>query len=192
MKLEKPSFVELIPLKVNNISENSAIWLQDPVVNRYLEVRHDPPQAKADVIEFIKKCDLERRYHWGIFFKNRHIGNVSCSACNRTYGWIDVSILIGEKIFWGEKISKKALAGAIDYLYMIAGFHRIQAGAYATNIQSLKLFHSLGFKIEGVLREAALSEGDYVDVIKMGLLKKEWEEIRNSYPKAKVTRPDWE
>jgi RimJ/RimL family protein N-acetyltransferase len=52
--------------------------------------------------------------------------------------------------------------------------NRVQAGCVVENIGSMKAFEKAGFRKEGLLREAYFCDGEYRDVLIMGILKKEW------------------
>ena len=53
-------------------------------------------------------------------------------------------------------------------------FHRIEAEVVEYNLAGKHLFEKLGFKQEGVLREAKYFEGKYYNIFSYGLLAKEW------------------
>jgi ribosomal protein S18 acetylase RimI-like enzyme len=50
-----------------------------------------------------------------------------------------------------------------------AGVRRLTLRVLATNVPARALYEHLGFEVEGVLREAFLLEGDYVDDLLLGL-----------------------
>jgi len=183
--------IYLRPLKNNDVSEKYVSWLNDPDVNRYLDVRHSTPESMNDVARFVKNCQANKRPHWGIFLKEQHIGNISCSLYNLLYRWIDISFLIGEKSLWGNGICTNAVASVIDYLFKDQVFHRIQGGACSLNKVSIHMFNKLGFRQEACFRDAALLEGKYVDDLKYGILADEWLHYNFNYIRYKVCNLDW-
>lgn len=187
-----PDEVKLKPLFGEDIAENYIKWLNDPKINQFLEVRHSLPVNRKDILDFIKKCEKIKRHHWGIFAKEEHVGNVSCSVYNHAYSWVDISILIGEEKCRGTGLGKLSVAGAVEHLFSVSGFHRVQAGAYANNIPSIRLFTGLGFNQECVLRESVIFEQQYIDSIKFGILDHEWRQITDNFPKANVCKMPWE
>ncbi len=187
-----PGKIELRQLVPEDVSDKYVGWLNDPDVNKFLEIRHSLPVTKEDVIKFVRDCRENCRYHWGIFIDGGHIGNISCSRYNRVYRWVDVSNLIGEERFRGTNAAKYALAGAIEYLFTIGNFHRIQAGTYSVHLSGIALLTNLGFKKEAVLREAAVIDNDYIDVLQFALLKNEWLDRVHKLPAVKVIRVPWE
>jgi hypothetical protein len=56
--------------------------------------------------------------------------------------------------------------------------HRIELDVYEYNPRAIKVYKRLGFKQEGIKREHNLYKGNYYDTLHMGLLKKEWKQIK--------------
>ena len=187
-----PNRILLKQLNPEDVSDRYVRWLNDSEVNKFLEIRHSTPLTKQDAIKFVIDCEKHHRHHWGIFFNNEHVGNISCNAYNHIYRWVDISSLIGEKKYRASNLAKFALAGAIEYLFTVSNFHRIQAGTYSVHFSGITLLTNLGFKKEAVLREAAIVDNKYVDVLKFGLLKHEWLSKSRKLPKVRVQRMPWE
>jgi len=76
-----------------------------------------------------------------------------------------------KKDFRGKGIGKKALLLMIDYAFNTLNFHRLEAEVVAYNKGSQKLFEKLGFRQEGLLREAKYYQGRYHDILRYGMLK---------------------
>jgi len=184
--------VILRPLSIEDVSDRYVGWLNDPEINQFFEIRHGLPICKEEVIEFVANCEQIHRHHWGVFVNEEHVGNISCSAYNHHYNWVDISILIGESKYRGVGLGRIALAGAVDYLFSVSQFHRIQAGVNSNNIASANLFASTGFRKEAIFKESVLFNGTYLDGMKFGLLRSEWDQIKKSIPKANVLSVSWE
>ena len=167
-------------------------WLNDPEVNKFLEIRHKIPLLEDDVIEFVEMCNKIKRYNWGIMYNKKHVGNISCSIVDRINNYVNISNLIGVKKYWNSDICKLSLNAAIHYLFFNAMFNRIEAGTYAIHLSGIALLTNLGFKKEGVLKEKVLVNGKYVDSVLFRITKKEWELQDNFLPLVKVIKPFWE
>jgi RimJ/RimL family protein N-acetyltransferase len=89
-------------------------------------------------------------------------------------GSCKLSIVIGEKNEWGQGYGKEALQCVIHFCFETLNMNRIGADIYGFNKRSIRLFKSLGFKREGVIREAVKKDSKYKDEFIFGLLKKEW------------------
>lgn len=83
-------------------------------------------------------------------------------------------IAIGEKEFWSSGYGTEATILLIIYAFEQLNLHRISSSVYDFNERSCKMQEKVGFKIEGVRREAIYKNGRYAGEIVLGLLKKEW------------------
>ena len=186
------SKIVLRQLEVQDVSEAYVKWLNDPEVNKFLEIRHNVPFDKKDVIKFVENCNDQQRYHWGIFYENRHIGNISCSLIDRLNRYVNISNLIGEKLYWNSEICKLSLNAAMNYLFCNSHFNRIEAGTYSVHLSGITLLTNLGFKKEGVQKERVIVNGKYIGNVLFGITKKEWDICDHSLPLVKVDKPFWE
>ena len=76
--------------------------------------------------------------------------------------------------FRGKGLAKTALEGIIKLAFEQLNLHRLEAEVYEFNKQAINLFTNARFVVEGTLREAKYKDGRYYDIIRFGLLKKEW------------------
>jgi len=191
IKIEAESLL-LRQLFPDDVTLEYASWLNDIETNKFLEARHQAPFAVDDVKKFVSDCLERKRHHWGIFVDGRHVGNVSCSLYSHMYRWADISNLIGDKKLQHSNVAKLALAGALEYLFNVRGYHRISAGTYNDHFSGIALLTNLGFKKEALLRDAAMFEGRFQDIAKFSILEDEWRQISKRFPSIKVEPPPWE
>lgn len=167
------------PISRNEINEKYLSWLSDSEVNQYLDVRYES-HTFNDIIDHINElrsksgCEL-----FAVFSKdnNVHVGNIAINAHNPNgQGYADYGIMIGD-----EKARKMGLGGEanvllIEYIFRNPQIRRIRVGMYSDNDQSWKIFETLGFIREAVMRQhAVLESGKICDAYIYGLLRKEWE-----------------
>lgn len=84
--------------------------------------------------------------------------------------------------FWGFYLGECAAKGAgafveyvaIDYAFNVLGLHKLNCEVLAFNAPVLKMHAKFGFETEGVFREQHLYNENYVDIYRLGILKKEW------------------
>ncbi|MGG1574759.1 GNAT family N-acetyltransferase [Fictibacillus sp. NRS-1165] len=87
----------------------------------------------------------------------------------RQYGWLRFGL--GAES--GKGYMQEALSGILDHLFDRETY-RIDAEVYEYNKKSLKLLTALGFKKEGVRRQAYFDEDEYYDIYVLGLLRSDW------------------
>ncbi|PBC63685.1 GNAT family N-acetyltransferase [Streptomyces sp. Tue6028] len=66
------------------------------------------------------------------------------------------------------------------------GLHRISLGVYGNNHRARRVYEKVGFVVEGVLREAALRDGEWVDEVLMAILDHEWA-AHGGHPEGRVS-----
>jgi len=165
-------------LEADDLNEDYLGWLRDPEVNRFLEVRYNPP-TKETAIEHLNTYDQKMRFFWGIYAieDDRFIGTITLSKNpyedSATYGY-----LIGNRKYWGTSAASEAIALSREYAFEELGLRRVGGGANEKNIGSLFNFKKLGFVHEGTQRQIEVIEGVITDSYTFGILKHEWEERR--------------
>ena len=83
---------------------------------------------------------------------------------------------------WGFYKAPDALRGtgfqlgqvALAHAFTVLQFHKLCAQVIASNLNSLRFHHRLGFELEGVLRQQHFDGTDYVDQHCFGLLQSQW------------------
>lgn len=68
---------------------------------------------------------------------------------------------------------------ALDYVFLFLELNKVFCEVFDFNTSVIKLHRKFGFKIEGVYREQHFVRGKFSDVVRLGLLRKEWCDNRN-------------
>ncbi len=105
---------------------------------------------------------------------DRHIGNVQLLQIHPVHRSAEFSILIGEAGCRGKGLGTMATERCLQHAFEDLHLHRIWLQVRADNQPALKLYHRVGFVEEGRLRQAAFKQGQYVDLLSMGLLAAEF------------------
>lgn len=107
---------------------------------------------------------------------DQHVGNIALQNIHPIYRSAEFSIMIGEKLYWGQGVGKEAGKLICDHGFKALNLHRIACGTFENNLAMKKLALYLGMVKEGVRRQAAFKDGKFVDVIEYGVLRQEYEE----------------
>jgi RimJ/RimL family protein N-acetyltransferase len=84
-------------------------------------------------------------------------------SCNFRIG------LTGPDVY-GRGYGTEATALVLDYAFETVGLHRVELSVYSFNPRAQRSYEKAGFVTEGVRREALRWEGEWHDVIVMGVL----------------------
>lgn len=86
----------------------------------------------------------------------------------------EFSIWIGDKQVQGKGIGEEATRLAIHHAFADLNINRIYLSVVTDNIRALNLYKKVGFKEEGVARDAIYKNGQYKDLVLMGMLSREY------------------
>jgi RimJ/RimL family protein N-acetyltransferase len=101
-------------------------------------------------------------------------GTIGLHQIDQLNGNADISILVGNRDFWGKRLGKEAVSLIVGHAFRKLNLRKVTAGMVEDNVASLRLFEQLDFKREALLREHTFFEGRYRDQIRLGLLRTEW------------------
>lgn len=123
---------------------------------------------------------LQRNQHKAFFIvceikSDRPIGTICLDEINFIDGNAEYgSIVIGDSQDKGKGFAKDASIVILDYGFKELNLHRIFLRVFASNDTALGLYRSLGFKDEGIMRDAVYRSGKHQDIRLMSILRHEW------------------
>ena len=161
-------------LKISDVNQNYCNWMRDPEVTQYLESRFENWTIKK-LKDYVRKIRDDPNFVFLAIVlkdKNRHIGNIKIGPINRIHNFSDVGIIIGERSYWGKGFATEAIKLAVDYSFNKLNLRKLTAGAYGSNIGSIKAFKKAGFSVEASRKRHYSSGGKYVDSILLGIIRK--------------------
>ncbi len=149
-------------------------------IARYtLRIPH--PYPRESCLPFIKRKIAEfkegKAYSFAVELEGKLIGIVGLHDFSAT----DKSAKIGywlNKDYWGKGYATEATRLALEFAFEDLGLHRVEGGAFAENKASQRVQEKLGFKREGVRREAIYRNDSWHDRVVMGILASEFKRGR--------------
>ncbi len=102
------------------------------------------------------------------------VGLLNLSNIDLRGGCAEVGLMVDSE-FWGRGYGHDALVAGILHAFEDKRLHRLQADILSINTPSKNLFERLGFRREGVRREAVFLAGRYLDIEMYGLLAQEFQ-----------------
>ncbi|MFG3657404.1 GNAT family N-acetyltransferase [Streptomyces sp. NPDC047706] len=74
----------------------------------------------------------------------------------------------------GRGLGTEAVRLIVGHGFEQLGLHRVHLEAYGDNHRALRVYRKVGFVVEGVRRESARRDGQWVDEVLMAVLDREW------------------
>lgn len=174
-------FIEGEKIYLRNLREEDAegnykYWFDDEEVCKG-NSHHRFPEAEQSLKKYINEVNstISKLVLAIIDKKNsNYIGNVSLQNINYFNRSAEFAIIIGEKEYWGRGIGKEVANLIINHGFNSLNLNRIYLGTYVDNVGMRGIAKTLGFKEEGLRRQADYKDGNYVDIVEFGILKNEF------------------
>jgi RimJ/RimL family protein N-acetyltransferase len=90
-------------------------------------------------------------------------------------------VFLGNKTFWNRGIGTESTKLMVVYGFEKMNLNRIWLGVNTENIGGVHAYEKAGFAKEGILRQEQYRNFRYYDVIRMSILRCEYEKIREGY-----------
>jgi ribosomal-protein-alanine N-acetyltransferase len=147
----------------------------DEEVTRYYDLYayRSVEEARELIDFFAESFELERAIRWGIARKR---DNVIIGTCG--YVWLrrfrgEIGYELG-RAHWRQGIMSEALGAILDFGFRELDLNRIEALVMVENEASAALLRSLGFQVEGILREHDFFKGRFHDMRCCSLLRRDF------------------
>lgn len=143
-------------LMPDDASDRYLQWLNDPEVNKYLEIKN----ASIDELKryISEKLASYECIFFGIFLKegDQHIGNVKLEPVDFSKNEATIGILIGDYMWWGKGICTEVINAVVDYAFSEMKLNSLTLGVISENTPAIKCYKTVGFitekteKLDGV------------------------------------------
>ena len=127
-------------------------------------------ETKSFFEELGKKDDLMR---FAIEAEGELVGDCSLHDVDRHNRTTEVGIALG-KPHWAKGYGQEALRLLVDYAFKHHNMHRVGLEVLADDERAVSCYRKVGFVEEGRLRQRDWTNGEYHDVLVMGILVEEW------------------
>jgi UDP-4-amino-4,6-dideoxy-N-acetyl-beta-L-altrosamine N-acetyltransferase len=121
--------------------------------------------------------------YWIIEYNGIKIGLVSISNINKVLQSCYWAFYIGEETMRNSGLGAKIEFEIIEYAFTVLQLNKIRCETFAFNTKVIKLHEKFGFKKEAYYREHCIKGDEKLDVVGLGLLKSDWELVKESLRK---------
>lgn len=157
---------EMIQL-VNENREYLRQWL--PWVDSMLTIN----DAKMNIEDCAFKVAAKTDFAFAIIFNQKMVGRIGIHRINLTNKIGEIGYWLADG-FQGNGIISKSCKTLITFGFSNLGLNRIEIKCATGNLKSKSVIEKLNCKLEGILHEAELLNGKFVDLYLFAILKKDW------------------
>jgi RimJ/RimL family protein N-acetyltransferase len=154
-------------------------WFNDPEVRRGLNVFQPMSLVEEErwYEDMLEKDPLERQLAIDVQEGDDwiHIGSCGVAELDMRNRRCQIGISIGARSYWNQGLGTDALGVLLRHAFQTLNLNRVALYVFANNRRAIRMYERLGFQEEGRLRQAHYDQGEYEDVIVMGLLRDEWQ-----------------
>lgn len=172
----KTKNIFLGPLSNDDELQDYASWLNDQEITLYMGSGRFPLHSDG-LKDYINGFNNRKDgMLLGIFLKtnSKHIGNITLQQIDWLNRFAEIGIIIGDKKSHGKGYAKEAIKLIVEHAFNKMNLRKVCTGMIRGNTASKRAFESVGFKVEGILREHFYLNDEYLDCYRMGLLKSEF------------------
>ena len=135
-------------LTVDDVSDTYLGWMKDPLVLEFIQSAKTMTN-KDQIKKFVKaNCAKKDVLFFGIFYNEKHIGNIKFDPVNVSLGYTVVGVLIGE-VEWRRKgVFREVIQYMSTWLYLYRNINHIILGVARNNTAAIASYRRAGF-VEG-------------------------------------------
>jgi hypothetical protein len=152
-----------------------AKWETKFAVTEFFSINCDRDYEEV-VLEFVERMADKTKLQFTICDKQENLlGRIYISNLSKEYDSLDITrIYIGDPNERGKGYGKEALKLMLDYCFINLHMERVSLDYFEGNKVASALYESMGFKHEGLARNACKKDGKYYDLNLMSILRSEY------------------
>ncbi|XXM70792.1 GNAT family N-acetyltransferase [Lysinibacillus sphaericus] len=124
---------------------------------------------------WLKQFADNNGFNAGIYFQGKLIGMISFHFINWKTKHTSIGYYLGKEAE-GKGIITTCVKTLLRYAFEDLKLNKVEIQCAEENTKSRKIPERLGFKLEGVSRDAEFINDHYHDVVTYSMLRREWEE----------------
>ena len=138
-----------------------------------------PSFTRDEVVNFFKKCISDPdRYDFIIISPDNHIiGESVLNEIDEDLRCANFRIGLFHNTGYGKGIGSWAIEKTLEFAFEELRLHRVELDVFSFNTRAIHTYEKMGFRHEGVLRDAIKTNDGYADDVSMAILEDEWRNI---------------
>ncbi|MQS96960.1 GNAT family N-acetyltransferase [Companilactobacillus halodurans] len=142
---------------------------------------HDDLPTKEEFLSvYAYRNWINNKNHLLVTYNDQIVGSVGAGFEDRSLKhWLDMGITIYHEDMWDKNIGSRALNLFMDYLFKLYDLPHIGITTWSGNPRMMHVAEKIGMKEEARIRQIRYYQDKYYDYMEYGILRSEWEELRN-------------
>ena len=141
--------IKLKIMQVNDVTQKYVDWFNDSDVVKFSNNQFRKFTLQ-DQIDYVTSCLKDsNKVLYGIFDDEFHIGNICLEGLESIHKKVELTFVIGEKLYWNKGVGTLAVSKVIKLAKSKYKLHKIFCGVAEDNIGSKRIFEKNNFFLEG-------------------------------------------
>jgi UDP-4-amino-4,6-dideoxy-N-acetyl-beta-L-altrosamine N-acetyltransferase len=149
-------------------------WRNSPNVAKYMYTDHRISEGEHERWFDAAIKDSSRKY-WIIVYDNEAIGLANLydmDSVNKRCFW---AFYIASRKVRGKGVGSLVEYHILSYVFEDLGFNKLCCEVLSFNQSVIEMHKSFGFQQEGLYRQHRVKNGNYIDVVALAMLRREWD-----------------
>ncbi|UPM43065.1 GNAT family N-acetyltransferase [Halocatena salina] len=170
-----PVFLEGTDVSLRTIEDDDAEFFQRLINDPRVRISIGSVEAMNHTAEreWIESLGERAGTHLSMCVDGTPVGSISLKPPNEVDGVVEIGYMVVPEQ-WGNGYATDAVKLLCGYAFDERRLNKVYARAYAGNPGSHRVLEKAGFTQEGRFRQEGFVEGEYVDVLRYGLLANEY------------------
>lgn len=173
-------------LTSSDFSEQMVRWTNDREVTKFLSRGTFPGCLEKFKSEFELLCTSQSEIQLAVVARKSgaYIGVTGLHSINWVSRHAEFRILIGEKEYWGQGLGTEACQLMVAYAFEVLNLNKVWLGVNSANTRAHQSYLKAGFFLEGELRAELYRNGKFFNIVRMSILRNEYEAVKGKWPIA--------
>jgi RimJ/RimL family protein N-acetyltransferase len=167
----------LRPIERSDYTDVMPTWLSDRDATRYL-TRGTFPLTRDDLsaaFDEVRSSHADCEFAVVAIDDDSPVGVAGLHALNWVARSAEFRVFVGDRSHWSKGIGTETAQLLVAYAFDVLNLNRVWLGVNSENLAALTTYERTGFTREGLLRDDVYRNGRYYDVVRMGLLRREYD-----------------
>lgn len=150
-------------------------WVNQPEIVGNLAAFSGAPLTRDDELAWIQRTLRSTDRVFSVFASSdgRYLGQIGIHQIHARSRVGRLGAVIASRSEMGRGYGTAAVRAVIDLGFGELGLHKLWLMVFAHNARGRRLYSRIGFREEGVLREEYFHDGQWHDMVRMGLLARD-------------------
>lgn len=149
-------------------------WRTMPEVSRYMYTDFEPSMVRQrNWFEAI--CRDDSRKDWVIRVDGENVGLVWLVRINDVNKRCEWAYYLGSPNVRGKGIGRNVELNILEYVFETLKLNKLCCEVFVSNEKVIAIHEKYGSRTEGTRREHIFKNGEFHDIVEMGILKNDWE-----------------